>query len=238
MASRKKGILSLVLTACLMVLAAGVAYSQQAKSEIREYEGTVKVAVGKYIYIPQAQGLDIYVADQVEGGLENLLGKEVKVKASLIPDKANLILAESIEIKEGSVYRTVYTRSTQPEFSDYLSPQLREEYEALEITNLNKPEQWEGKTKVKVYGQLQTSKVKEGGVEKEVMYIIITDKKGKEVAKIVANSLTDYAHFYMKKLRLFDKFWFYLNVKEQIDRKVRARTRELFKADVVFCGLF
>jgi hypothetical protein len=242
MTSRKKGVLSLVLTVCLIMLGSAAAFSQvaeaEAQLETREYEGTVKAAIGSYLYIPQAQGLDIYVAGNVEGGLDNLIGKEVRVKASLIPDKSNLILAEAIDIKEGTLYRNIYTRTAEPEFTDYFDARSREEYEVLNISNVNRPADWEGKTRVKVYGKLETSKVKQGSEEKEITHIIITDKKGKEIAKVIVDSFIDYSRFYLKKLRLFDNFWFYLNVKDQVDRRVRTRTREIFTADVVFCGLF
>lgn len=236
MAFRKNGFLSFMVTVGVIMLASAVAFGQSAQT--RDYEGVVKVAVGHYLYIPQAQGLDVFVAGTVQGGLENLVGKEVKVKASLIADKPNLILAESIDIKEGTTYRNVYTRSTEPDYAGYLSPHDREEYVALYITNINKPEEWEGKIKVKVYGKLQTSKVKEGTQEKEVTHIVLTDRKGKEIGRVIVNGISEYASFYLKKLRLFDKFWFYLDVTGQVDRRVRARTRELFSGEVVFCGLF
>ncbi|MDY0231418.1 MAG: hypothetical protein RBR88_02930 [Candidatus Saccharicenans sp.] len=241
MTSRKNDVLTLVLTICLIVFGSVFAFSQEAETEaqleIKEYEGIVKVAVGRYLYIPEAQGLDIYVAGSVEGGLDSLVGKEVKVKASLIPDKPNLVLAESIEIKEGTIYRNVFTRTAEPEFTDYFSIRLREEYEALNISSVNRPSDWEGKTKVKVYGKVATAEV-EGSEEQKITHIIVTDDKGKEIAKVIVNNFTDYAKFYLKKLRLFDHFWFYLNVNEQVDRRVRTRTREIFSADVVFCGLY
>lgn len=238
MAFRKNGFLSFMVAVSVIMLASAVAFSQPAQTSTRDYEGVIKVAVGHYLYIPQAQGLDIYVAGNVQGGLENLVGKEVKVRASLIGDKPNLILAESIEIKDGATYVNVYTRSTEPDYAGYLNPHDREEYIALNVTNINKPEEWEGKSKVKVYGKLQTSKVKEGNQEKEVTHIVLTDRKGKEIGRVIVSGMSEYASFYLKKLRLFDKFWFYLDVTGQVDKRVRARTRELFSGNVVFCGLF
>ncbi|MBC7349987.1 MAG: hypothetical protein H5U05_08455 [Candidatus Aminicenantes bacterium] len=242
MAFRKKGLLLSVLTISVVLLASMVAFSQQTQPQpqpqVKEFEGVVKVAVGHYLYIPEAQGLDIYVAGEVTGGLDNLVGKEVRVKASVIEDKPNLILAESIEIKEGTMYNLVYTRSSEPDFEGYLNPRDREAYVALNITNINKPEEWEGKTKVKVYGKLQTSKVKTRKQEQEVTHIVLTDKKGKEIAKIIVNNISEYANFYLKKLRLFDRFWFYLDVTGQVDRRVRLKTRELFSGDVIFLGLY
>lgn len=238
MAFRKNGLLSLMVTVSVIMLASVVAFGQPAQPETKDYEGVVKAAVGHYLYIPQAQGLDIFVAGTIPGGLENLVGKEVRIKASPIADKANLILAESIEIKEGTTYTSVYTRSAEPDYAGYLNPRDREEYVALNITNINKPEEWEGKAKVKVYGKLQTSKVKEGGQEKDVTHIVLTDRKGKEIGRVIVNGISEYANFYLKKLRLFDRFWFYLDVTGQVDKRVRARTRELFSGNVVFCGLY
>lgn len=238
MAFRKNGLLSFMVTVSVIMIASAVAFGQPAQPQTKDYEGVVKAAVGHYLYIPQAQGLDIFVAGTIQGGLENLVGKEVRVKASPIADKANLILAESIEIKEGTMYTSVYTRSAEPDYAGYLNPHDREGYAALNITNINKPEEWEGKAKVKVYGKLQTSKVKEGGQEKEVTHIVLTDRKGKEIGRVIVNGVSEYANFYLKKLRLFDKFWFYLDVTGQVDKRVRAKTRELFSGNVVFCGLY
>jgi len=227
MTSWKKGVISFVMILGLITLGSmALAQEQQAQLTTKDFEGTVKTALGKYLYLPETKGLDIIVAGNVEGGTEGLVGKEVRVKTSVLPDKSNLILAESIEIKEGGSYRQVYTRSGQPDFSDYFDQHLKDDYAALIITDLKKPEDWAGKTKIKVYGQLANSS------------IVITDKKGKEIAKIVVDNMTEYAKFYMKKLRLFDKFWFYLNVKEQMDKKTMAKTKEIMKGDVVFCGLF
>lgn len=238
MAFRKNGLLSFMVTVSVIMLASAVAFGQPAQPQTKDYEGVVKAAVGHYLYIPQAQGLDIFVAGNIQGGLENLVGKEVRVKASPIPDKPNLILAESIEIKEGTMYTSVYTRSAEPDYAGYLNPHDREGYVALNVTNINKPEEWEGKTKVKVYGKLQTSKVKEGAQEKEVTHIVLTDRKGKEIGRVIVNGMSEYANFYLKKLRLFDKFWFYLDVTSQVEKRVRAKTRELFSGNVVFCGLY
>jgi len=238
MAFRKNGVLSFIMIVSLIMLTSTLALGQETQPQTRDYEGVVKAAFGHYIYIPQAQGLDIYLAGNIEGGVENLIGKEVRVKASPIADKPNLILAESIEIKDGDIYTSIYTRSTEPDYVGYLNPRDREAYVALNITGINKPEEWEGKSKVKVYGKLQTSKVREGGQEKEVTHVILTDKKEKEIGRVIVNSLSEYASFYLKKLRLFDKFWFYLDVTDQVDRRVRVRTRELFSGNIVFAGLY
>ena len=240
MTSWKKVALCIILNICLITLGSFTAYSQQASTSDLEkvFEGTVKTAVGKYIYLPEAKGLDIIIAGNVEGGVENLIGKQVRVSVSLLPDKANLAVANSIELKDGNNYRNIYTRSGEPDYSDYFPPSARDQYVALNITDINKPVEWQGKTNVKVYGLLQTSEAKQGTATVPVTHIVIQDKKGKEIARIIVNNITDYARFYISKLRLFDRFWFYLNVKDQVDRKVTARTKEIFSADVVFCGLY
>jgi len=42
----------------------------------------------------------------------------------------------------------------------------------------------------------------------------------------------------MRKLRLFDSFWLYLDIKDTVDAKVRTRSKELFRADVIYAGLY
>ena len=240
MTSWKKVALCIILNIGLITLGSFTAFSQQASTSAQEkiFEGTVKTAVGKYIYLPEAKGLDIIIAGNIEGGVENLVGKQVKVSVSLLPDKANLAIANSIELKDGNNYRNIYTRSGEPDYSDYFPPSFRDQYVALNITNINKPDEWQGKTNVKVYGLLQTSEAKQGTATVPVTHIVIQDKKGKEIARIIVNNITDYARFYLSKLRLFDRFWFYMNIKDQVDKKVTVKTKEIFSADVVFCGLY
>jgi len=71
-----------------------------------------------------------------------------------------------------------------------------------------------------------------------VTYIILSDDKGKEMAKIIVDSVTTYANYYLDKLKLFDKFWFSLNIKDSVDKKIRTRTKEIFHGDVIGAGLF
>jgi hypothetical protein len=80
--------------------------------------------------------------------------------------------------------------------------------------------------------------MKEGGLDKAITYIVLADDKGKEIGRIIVDKVSEFSQYYLKKLRLFDKFWFYLNVKDSVDKKVRAKTKELFHADVLFAGLF
>jgi hypothetical protein len=240
MASWKKVALSIILNIGLITLGSMAAFGQQASTPAQEkiFEGTVKTAVGKYIYLPEAQGLDIIISGNLEGGSEGLIGKQIKVAVTILPDKANLAVANSIDLKEANGYRNIYTRAGEPDYSDYFPQSARDQYVALNITAINKPDEWLGKTHVKVYGLLQKSEVKQGTTTSQVTHVVIQDKKGKEVARIIVNNVSDYARFYLSKLRLFDRFWFYLNVKDQVDKKVTAKTKEIFSADVVFCGLY
>jgi hypothetical protein len=50
--------------------------------------------------------------------------------------------------------------------------------------------------------------------------------------------MTDYASYCVKKLRLFDTEWYYFNIKDSVDPKLRAKAKEVFHADVLFAGLY
>lgn len=237
MASRKKtiGILSLVLG--MLLLTAGGALAQEKTEEIvpakpaGEFEGVVKIGLGHYFYLPSAQGLDIAVQGQVgSGDASTLTGKEVRVKGEIVTDKPTIFRADSIEVKEGGSYRSVYARTQDLVLDDYLEPAARDSFAELKITSALKNEDWEGKGKGKVYGRVQ--------IENATTYIVLTGENNKEVGKIIVDKYTGYAEYFMKKLRLFDKFWFYMNIKDTMDKKVRTKSRELFHADVILCGLY
>jgi hypothetical protein len=106
----------------------------------------------------------------------------------------------------------------------------RDEFETLEKLQYDKAENWEGKGQVKIFGRIEST---ETGKQ-----IVLTDEKGKDVGMIIIDSVTDFADYYIKKLRLFNEFWCYLNVKETVDWGTRRRTHELFHADLLFAGLF
>ncbi len=203
-------------------------------TEINEFTGKVKMAWGKYLYLPAAQGFDIVVEGNLESGsITDLIDKEVRIKGKMMAEEPSLFIADSIEIKEGeNQWRTVFTRTSEVNLTDFFDPDERNNYVALTITNINKPAEWEGKGKVKVYGALIQGS---GPADNR---IILYDSKGKELAKIIVDNISDYALYYVKKLRLYDKFWFYLNVKETVDAKTRAKTKEIFRADVLFAGLY
>jgi hypothetical protein len=203
---------------------------------VNEYEGIVKVGLGKYFYLPSAKGFDIVVQGKIEGkDASALVGKEIKVKGILLKDEPSVFVADSIEIKEAGQYRNVFTRTGEVTLEGHISARDRLGFPALTVTSATKNEEWEGKGKVKVHGALTKITTAEG---KETEAIVVTDDKGKEVGKILVDKKTDCALYYIKKLRLFDKFWFYINIKDTVDAKVRKKTRELFHSDLLFAGLY
>jgi hypothetical protein len=245
-------ILTVSLFALFFVLAGTVACKKKAaetqtpeqqgqviKQGANEFEGVAKVTQGKYLYVPAAQGLDIVAQGQFSSGdLSALAGKEVKVKGQISPQIPSIFLAETIEVKEGVLWKNVFTKSGEPVLEDYLDPKDRDAFVTLKDLSVDKADGWEGKGKAKIYGKLVKTTVTEGGAQKEMTYISLFDDKGKETGRIIIDRFTDYAQYYIKKLRLFDKFWFYFNIKESVDAKTRRKTKELFHAEVVFTGLF
>jgi len=238
--AKKTGIILLGLA--VLVGIAGTAACQkkpaegQAAAEVQkavtEFDGTVRAALGRYMYLSTAQGFDIVLP-----GFDaaSLAGKNVKIKGNLLVEHPPVFLADSVELKDASgVASSVYTRSQEFQAEDFIEFKAREAVPALAITGVNKPEEWEGKGQVKIYGKIQKATV----AGQEVTHIILSDDKGKESAEIIVDSFTDYAAYYLNKLRLFDKFWFYLNVKDSVDKKIRPRTKEIFHAEVVGIGLF
>jgi len=230
-----------VLAAFIMLITAGLAAAQesgqQAAAAVKpEFEGVVKTAVGKYIYLPSAKGYDIVVQGQVEGkDASSLAGKDIVLKGEPLKDDPSLLVADTIDLKEGGTTRNVFTRAEEVKLDDYIGTAARQGFAELKITGADKSADWEGKGKGRVYGRLVTAKSPAG---QEALTISVSDEKGKEVGKIIVDSTTDFARYYITKLRLFDRFWLYLNVKDTVDTKVRRRTRDLFHADLVFAGLF
>jgi hypothetical protein len=220
-------ILSLVI---LVAIAGAVACQKKAETPaaeaqkiVTEFEGTVQAALGRYMYLSTASGFDIVLP-----GFDaaTLVGKTVKVKGNLLLDHPPVFLADSVETSPGV---SVYTRSQEFQAEDFVEMKVREAVPALALTGIAKPEEWEGKGNVKVYGKL---------LKGDVNTLVLSDDKGKEMAKIIVDSVSTYSNYYIQKLRLFDKFWFYLNVKDSVDKKVRPRTKEIFHADVLGVGLF
>lgn len=241
--AKKFGVLILILA--VVVAAAGTTACSKkkeaapAQAEVQkpanEFEGTVKMALGKYMYLPTAQGFDI----ALQGfDAATLIGKDVRVKGELLVDKPSIFRADSVEVKSGGTYSNVYTRTQDLVVEDFIDVKARESYQTLTLTSALKPEEWEGKGQAKIYGRLQQATVKEGGVEKPITYVVVYDNAGKEVGKVIVDSMSDFAKYYLAKLKLFENFWFYVNVKESVDKKIRPRTKELFHADVLMAGLF
>jgi hypothetical protein len=226
--TKKTGIILLGL-AVLAGLAGSMACQKKAdtpaaevKKAVTEFEGVVRAGLGRYMYLSTAQGFDIVLP-----GFDaaSAVGKTIKVKGNLLPDHPPIFLADSVE----SGGQTTYTRSGEFQAEDFIEMKVRETVPALAITGLNKPEEWEGKAQGKVYGQLQKG---------DVNTIVLSDDKGKELAKIIVDSVSIYSNYYIQKLRLFDKFWFYLTIKDSVDKKDRTKSKAIFHADVMGAGLF
>jgi hypothetical protein len=227
--TKKTGILILslaVLTAFFGTVAcqkkAGTPAAEAVKI-VTEFEGTVRAALGRYMYLSTAQGFDIVLP-----GFDaaTLLGKTVKVKGNLLVEHPPVFLADSVETGPG---QTVYTRTQDFQAEDFVEMKAREAVPALTITGIAKPEEWEGKGEGKVYGALQKG---------DVNAIVLTDDKGKEQARIIVDSVSIYSNYYIQKLRLFDKFWFYLKIKDSVDKTIRLKTKQIFHADVFGAGLY
>jgi hypothetical protein len=226
--TKKTGIILLGL-AVLAGLAGSMACQKKAdtpaaevKKAVTEFEGVVRAGLGRYMYLSTAQGFDIVLPGF---NAASVAGKTIKVKGNLLPDHPPIFLADSVE----SGGQTTYTRSGEFQAEDFIEMKVRETVPALAITGLNKPEEWEGKAQGKVYGQLQKG---------DVNYIVLSDDKGKELAKIIVDSVSIYSNYYIQKLRLFDKFWFYLTIKDSVDKKDRTKSKAIFHADVMGAGLF
>lgn len=202
------------------------------KEGIVEFEGTVKVAVGRYVFIPEASGFDIIIQGDFEGGTEGLVGKEVKGEGEYSPERPSILIANSLDIKDASgEWMNIFTRSADVMVVEWMTQQGRDEvFPSLVDLEYNKNEGWEGKEKAKVYGRLERNE--------DTAEIVLLDDRDRETGRILVDSIDDLAEFYIKKLNLFDKFWFYMNVKETVDWRTRRRSRELFHADVVFAGLY
>jgi hypothetical protein len=204
------------------------AQEEEAAAVVTEFEGPVKSGLGHYFYLPAAKGYDVFVQGMIQGQDSSfLVDKEVRVKGSISKAEPQVFIADGIEIKSASgQYETVFTRTEEPTLDDYLSVRARNEFAPLAVSAYNKAEEWEGKGKVKVYGQLVDNA------------ITVRDDKNKEIGKILVDNVSDFAKYYIQKLSLFDEFWFYINIKETVDWNSRRRSHELFHADVLFAGLY
>jgi hypothetical protein len=210
------------------------------KEGIIEFEGVVNVGLGKYLFVPEASGFDIIVQGPMESGdVSTLVGKEVKGRGAFSPERPSILIANNIEVKEsGRNWSNVFTRTEEFVIDDYLDLEARDEFQVIKTLSFEKKEGWEGIEKAKIYGRLEIETVTEGEEEKEIFRIVVLDEKDNDVGKIIVDNFTDFSQYYIKKLRFFDKLWFYFTVKDTVEWRVRRRTRELFHADVFFNGLF
>jgi hypothetical protein len=230
MRSKRTGILILSL-AVLAGLFGSVACQKKAAEAtaaevgtgVTEFEGTVRAGLGRYMYLSTASGFDLVLP-----GFDaaTLVGKTIKVKGNLLTDHPPVFLVDTAETGPG---QTVYTRSQEFQEEDFVEMKVREAVPALAITGPNKPEEWENKGQGKVYGKLQKGNVNA---------IVLSDDKGREIARIIVDSISTYSDYYIQKLRLFDQFWFYLNIKDSVERRERTKTKAIFHADVVGAGLY
>ena len=155
------------------------------------------------------------------------------MKVEFNRETPSLLMAQSIEVKEGAnQFKNVYTAADKAAPADYFSQKNRAEFAALKIANIMKSADWEGKGKVKI-----RAKSIAGAEGKPAILSVLGDKDA-ETAKIIVDSMSEYASYYLKKLRLFDKFEFYLNIKDSVPANQRAKAKEVFHADVVFAGLY
>jgi hypothetical protein len=201
---------------------------QAAAPPVIEFEGTATLGLGQYFYLPAARGYDIYVQGMIQGQDASFLNdKEVRVKGTMFKDDPSVFVANSVEVKDAAgQYQVVFTRTGEVNLQNHLRTQERAGFEPLSLTRADKSEDWEGKSMVRVYGKLAGDT------------IVVADGKGKEIGKILVDSTTEYAKYYIQKLKLFERLWFYLNVKDTVEARVRRRTRELFHADILFAGLY
>ena len=243
-------VLGFSLLACFLVLTSVSCQQEgeEAQEEVLEegvleFEGTVKVAVGQYIYIPEARGFDIVLKGEVQGGSENLMGKTVRGSGKINPDIPSMLIADIIEVQQDGTWTNVYTRTDESMMvEDYVTLEEREEYQQLEGLAYDKKSVWEEKEKVKVYGTLEQAEEAEEGEEEPEdtpsAVTVLNPEDQDEIGKVIVDNMTDFAKYYIQKLNLFDEYWFYVEIKETVDWSTRRRTREMFHADVVFAGLF
>ncbi len=199
---------------------------------VNEIAGTVKSALGKYFYVSQMPGYDIVAAGAVEGGdASALMGKDIRAKVVFNREFPGFLVAQSIEIKESETqYRSVFTSAEAGLPADVFTQKMRADYPELVLTAIAKSADWEGKGKGKVRGKLIAGNAGPA--------ISVLNAEDKEIGKVVIDSMSEYANYYVKKLRLFDAFWFYLDIKDSVPANQRAKNKEMFHAAVVFAGIY
>lgn len=239
-------VLFLSILASLLVMAGSPACKKGVEEEVDsqeaviDFEGVAKVGVGKYLYVPEAQGFDIIIQGQVESGDASVLvDKEVRGQGEFSPEMPSILVANTIDVKEsGGTWRNVFTRTEDVVLDDYLETHIRDGYEMLTDLTFDQKEGWEGKERAKIYGRLFKETVTEGEEQKDIYKIVALNEENQEMGVVLVDNMADSALFYTKKLRLFEKLWFYLTIKDTVAWRTRSRTSELFHADVLFAGLF
>ncbi len=229
--AKKLGIFLLVLGMVVLVAGSTACGKKEAAAPAKQeapkvqnlYEGTVKMAVGKYLYLPSAQGMDM-VAEGFDAS--TVLGKEVRVHGEVLKDQASIFRVDTLEVKQGGSYSKVFTRSAEINISEVMDLKTREAYKAMFVTGVKNASDWEGKGKVKAYGKLNGT------------VLDLCTEGGDVIGKVLIDSMTDFAKYYVSKLHLFDHAWFYFTVKGSVDAATRNKTKELFHADVVYIGLY
>ncbi|MFW6123655.1 MAG: hypothetical protein ACOC5G_00365 [Acidobacteriota bacterium] len=203
------------------------------KNGIIEFEGTVKAAVGKYVFIPEAGGFDIVVQGSLETEeTEDLEGKEVRGEGKVDEENPSVLIAETLEVRdESGNWRNIFTRTEEALLEDYMALDQREEFSPIEGLAYNKKDSWEGMEKAKVYGEFLES-------EEGPKIIVYDPEENEEIGSVIVDNMSDFAVFYMNKLELFEKCYFCIKIKDTVDWSTRRRTRELFHADVISVGLF
>jgi len=209
----------------------GISEEKDIEQGIIPFAGTVKIVMGQYIYIPEFQGFDVIVQGSLNSGdLASLVGKEVRGEGKYMPERPSILVADTVEVKEGEEFQAVFTRTEDAVLEDLIDLQARNEFVIIEGLEYNKNESWEAQEKIRVYGQLEET---EGNFK-----IVVLDDEGKQIGNVLVDNITDFARYYLQKLNLFEHFWFYVNVKETVEWRDRRRSRDLFHADLVFAGLF
>jgi hypothetical protein len=208
--------------------------SKEADEEgIIEFEGTVKAAVGKYIFVPEAGGFDIVVQGSLETeDTDDLEGKQVRGEGKVDQENPSVLIADTLETKdESGNWRNIFTRTEEVLLEGYLDLDQREEFSPIEGLAYNKKDSWEGKDKAKIYGEFSDS-------EEGQKIIVFDPEENEELGSVIVDNISDFALFYMNKLDLFEKYYFCVEIKDTVDWSIRRRTREMFHADIVFAGLF
>lgn len=239
-------VLSLGVLAFLLVMAGSVACKKEAaeqtdtQKDIIEFEGIAKVGIGKYLFVPEVQGFDIVVQGQIDSSDTSMLvDKEIRGVGEFSPERPSILIADRIDVKEsGRNWRNVFTRTEDVVLDDYFDIHTRDEFATLEGISFDKKESWEGKGKGKVYGRLVKETVTEGEEQVDKYMIVVLNEEDAEVGQVLVDSISDSALYYVRKLRYFEKFWFYLDIKDTVEWKTRVSTSDLFHADVLFSGLF